>query len=96
MEKRTEIKKAILVVSFGSSHLDTLEKNIDKIEQQIRDTFTDYRVYRAFTSQMILRKLKKVENLHFFTVKEAMEQMAEDGICLLYTSVFKQALAVEC
>ena len=80
MEKRTETKKAILVVSFGSSHLDTLEKNIDKIEQQIRDTFKDYRVYRAFTSQMILRKLKKVENLHFFTVKEAMEQMAEDGI----------------
>lgn len=80
MEKRTQTKKAILVVSFGSSHLDTLEKNIDRIEQQIQDTFMDYRVYRAFTSQMILRKLKKTQNLHFFTVKEAMEQMAEDGI----------------
>ncbi len=80
MEKRTETKKGILVVSFGSSHLDTLEKNIDKIEGQIADTFTDYRVYRAFTSQMILRKLKKTADLHFFTVKEAMEQMAEDGI----------------
>ena len=80
MEKRTETKKAILVVSFGSSHLDTLEKNIDKIEQQIADTFTDYRVYRAFTSQMILRKLKKTQNLYFFTVKEAMEQMALDGM----------------
>lgn len=80
MEKMTDTKKAILVVSFGSSHLDTLEKNIDKIEQQIADTFPDYRVYRAFTSQMILRKLKKTENLHFHTVKEAMEQMACDGI----------------
>lgn len=80
MEKMTDTKKAILVVSFGSSHLDTLEKNIDKIEQQVADTFPEYRVYRAFTSQMILRKLKKTENLHFNTVKEAMEQMASDGI----------------
>lgn len=80
MEKRSDTKKAILVVSFGSSHLDTLEKNIDRIEQQIQETFPDYRVYRAFTSQMILKKLKKVENLHFNTVKEAMEQMAADGI----------------
>lgn len=80
MEKMTDTKKAILVVSFGSSHLDTLEKNIDKIEQQVADTFPEYRVYRAFTSQMILRKLRKTENLHFNTVKEAMEQMASDGI----------------
>lgn len=80
MEKKTDTKKAILVVSFGSSHLDTLEKNIDRIEHEIQETFPDYRVYRAFTSQMILRKLKRVENLHFNTVKEAMEEMAADGI----------------
>ena len=80
MERTAETKKAILAVSFGSSHMDTLEKNIDKIEQQIAETFPDYRVYRAFTSQMILKKLKKTENLHFNTVKEAMEQMAAEGI----------------
>lgn len=80
MVKRTDTKKAILVVSFGSSHLDTLEKNIDKMETQVAETFQDYSVYRAFTSQMILRKLKKTENLHFHTVKEAMEQMAQDVI----------------
>lgn len=80
MERRTGSKKAILVVSFGSSHLDALEKNIDKMEAQVSEAFPEYSVYRAFTSQMIIRKLKKVENLHFHTVKEAMEQMSADGV----------------
>lgn len=80
MDKNVDIKKAILVVSFGSSHLDTLEKNIDRIESQIGEMFGEYRIYRAFTSEMILRKLKRTEDLHFHTVKEAMEKMAEDGI----------------
>jgi len=73
-------KKGILIVSFGTSHLDTMEKTIARIEQDARDKFPDYKVYRAFTSQMILNKLKKKENLYFYNVKEALEQMAEDGI----------------
>lgn len=72
--------KAILVVSFGTSHLDTLEKTITAIEQKVAKSFPDYAVYRAFTSQMILNKLQREESLHFYNIKEAMEQMAEDGI----------------
>lgn len=73
-------QKAILVVSFGTSHLDTLEKTIQKMEDQIAEAFPDYKVYRAFTSGMILKKLKKKMDLHFMNVKEAMEQMLKDGI----------------
>lgn len=72
--------KAILVVSFGTSHLDTLEKTISAIEEKVAKSFPDYAVYRAFTSQMILDKLKREENLSFYNIKEAMEQMVEDGI----------------
>lgn len=72
--------KAILVVSFGTSHLDTLEKTITAIEHKVAESFPEYAVYRAFTSQMILNKLQREENLFFFNIKEAMEQMAEDGI----------------
>ena len=72
-------KKAVLVVSFGTSHLDTLQDTIGVIEQEIQESFPDYVLYRAFTSQMILRKLKK-NNLVFQNVKEAMEQMKQDGI----------------
>ncbi|MGL6198196.1 MAG: sirohydrochlorin cobaltochelatase [Lachnospiraceae bacterium] len=72
--------KAILVVSFGTSHLDTLEKTITAIEQKVVKSFPDYAVYRAFTSQMILDKLQREEGLHYYNIKEAMEQMAKDGI----------------
>ncbi len=73
-------KKAILVVSFGTTHLDTMEKTITAIEQDIRENFTEYQVYRAFTSQAVLNKLKREEQLSFDNVREAMERMAGDGI----------------
>lgn len=53
------MKKGILVVSFGTSHLDTMEKTIQAMEEGIAEAFPEYKVYRAFTSRMILRKLKK-------------------------------------
>ncbi|MCB7302998.1 sirohydrochlorin cobaltochelatase [Bariatricus massiliensis] len=77
---RSRDKKAILMVSFGTSHLDTLEKNIAVIERQAAETFPDYTVYRAFTSGMILRKLQRTQNLHICTVREAMEQMRTEQV----------------
>ena len=62
------MKKGILVVSFGTSHLDTMEKTIDVIEQDIAQKFPECRVYRAFTSPMIIRKLKRTENMEVDTV----------------------------
>lgn len=73
-------KKAILVVSFGTSHLDALEKNIVAIEKQVEETFPEYQIYRAFTSKMIKNKLMKRDNLFVPNVEEAMELMASDGI----------------
>ena len=51
-------KKALLVVSFGTSHHDTREKTIDRIEAYLAGAFPDRRVYRAWTSGMIIRKLR--------------------------------------
>lgn len=73
-------KKAILVVSFGTSHLDTLEKTIQVMETETGQRYPEYQIYRAFTSQMIIQKLKQVENVMVRNVKEAMEQMLQDGI----------------
>ena len=74
------MEKGILVVSFGTSHLDTMEKTISVIEREISEPFQEYRVYRAFTSGMIIRKLKRTENLAVDTVQEALNRMKEDGI----------------
>lgn len=73
-------KKAILIVSFGTSHLDTLEKTIAAIEKQAAAVFPEYRIYRAFTSQMILNKLKKTKNIEIYNVLQAMKKMAADKV----------------
>lgn len=73
-------KKGILVVSFGTSHLDTLEKTITAIECRIQSEFPNYAVYRAFTSGMIIKKLSKTENICIDTVTQAFERMHADGI----------------
>lgn len=76
----TKTKKAILAVSFGTSHNDTREVTIDAIERDMQNAFPDYKLYRAWTSKMIIKKLKKRDNVHINNVKEAMEQMLADGI----------------
>ena len=73
-------KKAILAVSFGTSHHDTCKVTIDAIEKEMQAAFPDYPLYRAWTSKMIIRKLKDRDQIHVNTVKEAMEQMRRDGI----------------
>lgn len=51
-------KKAILAVSFGTMHDETRRKTIDAIEADFAAAFPDRKVYRAWTSGMILAKLK--------------------------------------
>ena len=73
-------KKAILIVSFGTSYENTRKRTIDAIERDIADAFPVCPVYRAWTSKMIIAKLKKRDGIIIHTVKEAMEQMLLDGI----------------
>ena len=73
-------KKAILVVSFGTSYENTRKVTIDAIERDIADAFPACPTYRAWTSKMIISKLKKRDGIIINTVKEAMEQMLLDGI----------------
>ena len=56
------MKKGILAVSFGTSHIDTMEKTIDVLEKEFAKTFEEAVVYRAFTSNMIIKKLKRTAN----------------------------------
>lgn len=76
----TKVKKAILAVSFGTSHNDTRKVTIDAIENDMRRAFPDYALYRAWTSKIIIKKLKNRDGILINTVKEAMEQMHADGI----------------
>lgn len=74
------IRKAILVVSFGTSHNDTCKKTIEEIERDIHHAFPEYAIYRAFTSKMIIKMLENRDGIHICTVTQAMEKMIQDGI----------------
>lgn len=73
-------KQAILVVSFGTSYADTRKKTIDVIREEIRTRFPDYPVYEAWTSGMIIRKVKERDGYQVDTVTEALERMLQDGV----------------
>ncbi|MBQ3462713.1 MAG: sirohydrochlorin cobaltochelatase [Clostridia bacterium] len=78
--KTNTVKPVILTVSFGTSYNDSREKTIGAVEKAIADANPDYEVRRAFTSQIIIDKLKKRDNLEIDNVKEALDKLVKDGI----------------
>lgn len=76
----SELKKGLLVVSFGTLHRESCEKTIGAIEKTLAERFPDRRLYRAFSSGFIVKKLKTRDNMSCFLPQEALEQMAEGGI----------------
>lgn len=73
-------KKRILVVSFGTSYNDSRNITIGGIENSVREAYPDYEVRRAFTSQIIIDKLKKRDGLEINNVKQALDEAVNDGV----------------
>lgn len=78
MKKRVD--QAILVVSFGTSYNESRETSIGAIEKAIQTANPEYEVRRAFTSRMIINKLKKRDGLVIDNFKEALDRAIADGI----------------
>lgn len=74
-------KRAVLVVSYGTTMKEARERNIEAIEQDVAawTEGKDIAVYRAFSSKHICKKLAK-EGVMIQNVSEAMQQMCTDGI----------------
>ena len=71
--------KALLMVSFGTSYPETLEKNISRIEAALAAALPDRTLFRAFTSGMILRKLARRDGVQIDNVDQALERLAREG-----------------
>ena len=84
------MKKAILVVSFGTSYLEPLKNSIENVENKIRNQFKDYDVHRAFTSHMIIKKLEIVHGLIVEKPEELLEKLYIEG----YEEVIIQPLHI--
>ena len=68
-------KKALLVVSFGSSFIENREAAIDATEKALADAFPEYDFYRAFTSQTIIDIYAERDKVEIMNVPEAMEKI---------------------
>lgn len=74
------MKRGIIVASFGTTFAETRRLSIESIENRIRKKHQDDLVLRAFTSKIVVRRLKKRDNLHIDDVGEALEKMKTQGI----------------
>ena len=74
------VKPVILVVSFGTSYNDSRDATIGAIETAIQNANPDKEVRRAFTSQIIIDKLKERDGLEIDNVEEAFARLESDGV----------------
>lgn len=73
-------KKGILVVSFGTRHINTITKTIGVIEEEIKKAFPAYCIYRAFINKSVLQKLREQAHMEIDSVQEALKRMETDGV----------------
>ncbi len=83
-------KKAIVVVSFGTSYPETLKLNIESIENRIRAAFPDYEVRRAFTSRTVIKRLAERDGVQIDNEVQALERLQAEG----YQEVYIQPLHI--
>ena len=74
------MKTGFLTVSFGTTHLDTLEKTITATEKALKAAFPQAHHYRAFTSGVVRSRLKSKYDISVDSVEEALDRMKADGI----------------
>lgn len=72
-------KKAIVVVSFGTTHADTRKVTIEAVEEKIRAAFPDYEVRRAFTSRIVIKRIAENEGITIDSEKQALAKLQEEG-----------------
>lgn len=70
---------AILMVSFGTAHLDTLERSITATEKAVEECFPGYPIYRAFLNVAVIRSLRERHALQIDNVAEALVRIEGDG-----------------
>ena len=74
-----ENKDAILITSFGTTFKDTREKTIEATVNAIQAAHPDTKVIIAFTSHIIIDRIKENEGVTFPTPEEALSQLKEEG-----------------
>lgn len=83
-EGEVKMTKAIIVVSFGTTYPETRKKTIQACEERIQNRFPDFQIHRAFTSNVVIKRIKENEGITVPTVNQLLEQLKKDGVKEVY------------
>ena len=73
------MKQTLLAVSFGTTHADAEEGCIRPVEEALRAAFPDWQVDRAWTSRIIIKRLKD-RGIAIESEAEAIARLREAGV----------------
>ena len=79
MMKDAMNKDAIVVMSFGTTFKGTRAKTIDATINEIKAQHPNTKVVTAFTSHIIIDRIKAKEGITYPTPEEALDQLKADG-----------------
>ncbi|MBR4696196.1 MAG: sirohydrochlorin cobaltochelatase [Selenomonadaceae bacterium] len=88
--RNLENKDAIVVMSFGTTYKETREKTIEATVADIQAAHPGVKVVTAFTSHIIIDRIKKNEGISYPTPEEALAKLKAEG----YTRVALVSLDV--
>ncbi len=77
------MKKAVLLVSFGTSYAEARENSLESIYQELSAAGGAIPVYQAYTSGVIIRKLAG-RQIQIDTVEEAVRKVLDHQVQCLY------------
>ena len=73
-----EVKKAIVVTSFGTTFDDARKLNIESIVEDVRAAFPDYDVRLAFTSRIIMKRLAE-RGIYYDSLEATLDKLQQEG-----------------
>ena len=74
------MKKALVAVSFGTGYIQTRQKTIEAIEEDLKKEFPERVFYRAWTSAFLRRKVLENEHLQIGSLDEILQEIHKAGI----------------
>ena len=72
-------KDAILVMTFGTTFKDSRAKTIDAVKAAIQKAHPDIPVFEAYTSHIIIDRVKAKEGIQKLTPEQAFDKLQAEG-----------------
>lgn len=78
------MKNGILVASFGTTYKEARNLSLGAIEQAVSSEFPDFTIYKAYTSNIVKKRIQENEGLFIPGVLQALQTMYKNGIENVY------------